>query len=131
MGHCNINLLQKLFQGFTKCALKQIIIFNFANFFKVLNLNEGLSYYFRVKAQNEYGMGPACEMSSAIKASEVPYPPTSLQTLATTAQSVTLQWDKPYSDCGSKITGILKYSKRCKKSWYIISYVAFNTGKYF
>jgi len=74
---------------------------------KVLNLNEGMSYYFRVMAENDHGIGQACETTDAIKASEVPSAPGKLEVSQVTARSVSLVWTKPDADGGSKITGKL------------------------
>ena len=72
---------------------------------QVLNLNEGMSYYFRVMAENEHGIGDPCETAGAVKASEVPSSPERLKVVQTTCNSVTLAWTKPESDGGSKVTG--------------------------
>lgn len=73
---------------------------------QVYNLNEGLSYYFRVIAINEHGQSVPCEMRTAIIASELPSPPLRLVVTDSTSKAVSLSWRKPLSDGGSKVTGM-------------------------
>uniref|UniRef100_A0A3Q4I0P8 Titin n=1 Tax=Neolamprologus brichardi TaxID=32507 RepID=A0A3Q4I0P8_NEOBR len=75
--------------------------------FKVENLIEGAMYYFRVMAENEYGIGPAVETKTASKASEVPLPVGKAFLTDVTKSSVSLAWEKPQQDGGSRIAGYL------------------------
>uniref|UniRef100_A0A672I810 Titin n=1 Tax=Salarias fasciatus TaxID=181472 RepID=A0A672I810_SALFA len=75
--------------------------------FKVENLVEGAMYYFRVMAENEYGVGQAVETKTASKASEVPLPVGSIFLTDVTKASVSLAWEKPEHDGGSRIAGYL------------------------
>uniref|UniRef100_A0A3Q2EIM8 Titin n=1 Tax=Cyprinodon variegatus TaxID=28743 RepID=A0A3Q2EIM8_CYPVA len=75
--------------------------------FKVENLIEGAMYYFRVMAENEYGIGQAVETKTASKASEVPLPVGKVFLTDVTKNSATLAWEKPEHDGGSRIGGYL------------------------
>uniref|UniRef100_A0A3B3HK91 Titin n=1 Tax=Oryzias latipes TaxID=8090 RepID=A0A3B3HK91_ORYLA len=75
--------------------------------FKVENLIEGALYYFRVMAENEYGIGQAVETKTASKASEVPLPVGKVFLTDVTKTSATLAWEKPEHDGGSRIGGYL------------------------
>uniref|UniRef100_A0A3Q2Q8S2 Titin n=1 Tax=Fundulus heteroclitus TaxID=8078 RepID=A0A3Q2Q8S2_FUNHE len=71
--------------------------------FKVENLIEGAMYYFRVMAENDYGIGQAVETKTASKASEVPLPVGKVFLTDVTKTSATLAWEKPEHDGGSRI----------------------------
>uniref|UniRef100_H2YLF2 Titin n=1 Tax=Ciona savignyi TaxID=51511 RepID=H2YLF2_CIOSA len=71
--------------------------------YKFSKLNEGFRYYFRVMAENEYGIGSPAETQHPVRASEEPGPPKSIQCTDITNNSVTLQWQKPDYDGGSEI----------------------------
>uniref|UniRef100_A0A8C6NPH3 Titin n=1 Tax=Nothobranchius furzeri TaxID=105023 RepID=A0A8C6NPH3_NOTFU len=75
--------------------------------FKVENLIEGAMYYFRVMAENEYGIGQAVETKTASKASEVPLPVGKVFLTDVTKSSASLSWEKPEHDGGSRIGGYL------------------------
>uniref|UniRef100_A0A3B3DJI0 Titin n=1 Tax=Oryzias melastigma TaxID=30732 RepID=A0A3B3DJI0_ORYME len=75
--------------------------------FNVENLIEGALYYFRVMAENEYGIGQAVETKTASKASEVPLPVGKVFLTDVTKTSATLAWEKPEHDGGSRIGGYL------------------------
>uniref|UniRef100_A0A8C5C8N8 Titin n=1 Tax=Gadus morhua TaxID=8049 RepID=A0A8C5C8N8_GADMO len=75
--------------------------------FKVENLIEGALYYFRVMAENLYGVGQAIETKTAIKASEVPQPVGKVFLTDVTKVSASLAWEKPEHDGGSRIAGYL------------------------
>lgn len=71
--------------------------------YKVSGLEEDVAYFFRVSAENEYGVGDACESTEPVRATETPGPIKDLVTLDSTKTSVTLQWTRPDHDGGSHI----------------------------
>uniref|UniRef100_A0AAR2LG40 Titin n=1 Tax=Pygocentrus nattereri TaxID=42514 RepID=A0AAR2LG40_PYGNA len=75
--------------------------------FKVENLAEGAMYYFRVMAENEFGVGLPVETKTASKASEVPLPVGKVLLTDVTKASASLAWEKPEHDGGSRIVGYL------------------------
>ncbi|RXN36975.1 hypothetical protein ROHU_002464 [Labeo rohita] len=75
--------------------------------YKVENLVEGAMYYFRVMAENEYGVGLPVETKTASKASEVPQPVGKVMLTDVTKVSASLAWEKPEHDGGSRIAGYL------------------------
>uniref|UniRef100_A0A8D2J9G9 Titin n=1 Tax=Varanus komodoensis TaxID=61221 RepID=A0A8D2J9G9_VARKO len=74
---------------------------------KVDNLQEGCNYYFRVLAENEYGIGLPVETAESVKVSERPLPPGKITLLDVTRNSVSLTWEKPEHDGGSRILGYI------------------------
>uniref|UniRef100_A0A3Q0QPL8 Titin n=1 Tax=Amphilophus citrinellus TaxID=61819 RepID=A0A3Q0QPL8_AMPCI len=72
---------------------------------KVGDLEEGKMYFFRILAENEYGIGLPVETLEPIKVSERPLPPGKVSLREVTSKSVTLTWEKPDHDGGSRITG--------------------------
>uniref|UniRef100_A0A8D2NGL6 Titin n=1 Tax=Zonotrichia albicollis TaxID=44394 RepID=A0A8D2NGL6_ZONAL len=77
------------------------------NSFKITQLQEGCSYYFRVLAVNEYGAGLPAEIADPVKVSEPPSPPSKVVLVDVTRNSASIKWEKPESDGGSKITGYI------------------------
>lgn len=75
--------------------------------FKVENLIEGSMYYFRVMAENDYGIGQGVETKTATKASEVPLPVEKVSLTDITKTTASLSWEKPEHDGGSRIGGYL------------------------
>uniref|UniRef100_A0A3B4THA0 Titin n=1 Tax=Seriola dumerili TaxID=41447 RepID=A0A3B4THA0_SERDU len=73
-----------------------------ANSFKIEELPEGGMFYFRVCAVNEYGQGQMVE-TKEVKISEVPLPPSKVTLVDLTKTSVSLAWEKPAHDGGSKV----------------------------
>lgn len=88
------------------------------NAFKIEQLQEGCSYYFRVLAANEYGVGLPAELPEPVKASEPPYPPGKVTLVDVTRHSATIKWEKPESDGGSKITGyVVEMQTKGSEKW--------------
>lgn len=71
---------------------------------KIESLQEGSSYYFRVLAVNDFGVGLPIETTDSVKICEAPFPPGKIIAEDITSNSVRLSWEKPDHDGGSKIT---------------------------
>uniref|UniRef100_A0A8C3S4Y5 Titin n=1 Tax=Chelydra serpentina TaxID=8475 RepID=A0A8C3S4Y5_CHESE len=85
---------------------------------KVDNLQEGCNYYFRVLAENEYGIGLPVETPESVKVSERPLPPGKITLLDVTRNSVSLSWEKPEHDGGSRILGyIVEMQSKGSEKW--------------
>uniref|UniRef100_A0A673JAC8 Titin n=1 Tax=Sinocyclocheilus rhinocerous TaxID=307959 RepID=A0A673JAC8_9TELE len=75
-------------------------------------------YFFRILAENEYGVGLPVETTEAIKISERPLPPGKVTLKEVTGNSVTLSWEKPDHDGGSRITGyIVEMQGKNSEKW--------------
>uniref|UniRef100_A0A3B3DH21 Titin n=1 Tax=Oryzias melastigma TaxID=30732 RepID=A0A3B3DH21_ORYME len=91
------------------------------NSYIVSDLQEGGRYYFRVLAVNELGVGlPA--FTDLVKVSEAPLPPGKIVVEDITRHSVTLSWEKPDHDGGSKITSyIVEMQPKGEDKWTLCS----------
>lgn len=86
--------------------------------YKITGLAEGLLYYFRVLPENIYGIGEPCETPDAILVCEVPLPPAKLDVVDVSKSSVTLGWEKPEHDGGSRLIGyIVEACKAGTEKW--------------
>lgn len=86
--------------------------------YKIESLMEGMLYYFRVLPENIYGVGEPCETPDVILVCDVPLPPHRLEVIDVTKSTVTLGWEKPEHDGGSRMTG------------YVIEACKFGTDKW-
>uniref|UniRef100_A0A3P8ZW39 Titin n=1 Tax=Esox lucius TaxID=8010 RepID=A0A3P8ZW39_ESOLU len=75
------------------------------NSFHVGDLIEGAIYYFRVMAENEYGVGLAAETEDPVKTSEIPLPVGKITLTEVTKKTASMAWEKPDHDGGSRIIG--------------------------
>lgn len=86
--------------------------------YKITGLLEGIHYYFRVLPENIYGIGEPVETSDAVLVCEVPLPPAKLDIVDITKSSVTLWWEKPKHDGGSRIIGyVVEACKAGTEKW--------------
>uniref|UniRef100_A0A8C3XLQ9 Titin n=1 Tax=Chelydra serpentina TaxID=8475 RepID=A0A8C3XLQ9_CHESE len=90
--------------------------------FKVENLTEGATYYFRVMAENEFGIGIPAETIDAVKASEPPLPPGKVSLTDVSHTSASLMWEKPEHDGGSRILGyIVEMQPKGIEKWSVVT----------
>lgn len=114
--------------------------------FRILNLEAGEAYCFRVLAENAYGIGEGCETTGSVRASgtscsspsfryllqeifsntnalpilfisEQPGPVTDFKAHRTTKNSITLGWKKPISDGGSYVTAYILELNESEDKW--------------
>ena len=89
--------------------------------FRVTKLIEGKEYYFRVKAENKYGVGEPCETNRPIKIKPPvtePGPVSKLKVVDVTKSTVTLTWVKPDHIGGSRLAGyIVEYQGEGSSTW--------------
>uniref|UniRef100_A0A8C9Z8D1 Titin n=1 Tax=Sander lucioperca TaxID=283035 RepID=A0A8C9Z8D1_SANLU len=93
------------------------------NSYIISDLQEGGRYYFRVLAVNELGVGlPAS--TDQVKVAEAPLPPGKVVLVDVTRHTVTLSWEKPDHDGGSKITNfIVEMQPKGDDKWTVCSEV--------
>lgn len=75
--------------------------------FKVVNLEEGIEYEFKVYAENIVGVGKASKNSECYIARDPCDPPGTPEAIIVKRNEITLQWTKPAYDGGSMITGYI------------------------
>lgn len=81
--------------------------------YRISGLEEGTRYFFRVLPENIYGIGEPCETTESVLVCEIPSVPQDLQVIDITKSTVTLGWEKPLFDGGSRLTGYV--IEACKK----------------
>uniref|UniRef100_A0A8D3CDA8 Titin n=1 Tax=Scophthalmus maximus TaxID=52904 RepID=A0A8D3CDA8_SCOMX len=93
------------------------------NSYIISDLQEGGRYYFRVLAVNELGVGlPAS--TDQVKVSQAPLPPGKIVLVDVSRHTVTLSWEKPDHDGGSKITNyIVEMQPKGDDKWTVCSEV--------
>lgn len=88
--------------------------------YKVDGLTEEISYFFRVSAENEYGVGDPCETAQPVRATEMPGAVKDLALVDSTNTSVSLAWTKPDHDGGSHISEyIIEKKTKEEEAWSI------------
>uniref|UniRef100_A0A3Q3JDQ0 Titin n=1 Tax=Monopterus albus TaxID=43700 RepID=A0A3Q3JDQ0_MONAL len=73
--------------------------------YRITGLTEGTVYYFRVLAENEFGVGQPAETEESVKTSEPPLPVGKITLTEVTKTTASLSWEKPDHDGGSRIIG--------------------------
>uniref|UniRef100_A0A3Q2WH58 Titin n=1 Tax=Haplochromis burtoni TaxID=8153 RepID=A0A3Q2WH58_HAPBU len=73
--------------------------------YRITGLTEGTIYYFRVLAENEFGVGQPAETEESVKTSEPPLPVGKVTLTEVTKTTASLSWEKPDHDGGSRIIG--------------------------
>uniref|UniRef100_A0A672I8L5 Immunoglobulin superfamily member 22 n=1 Tax=Salarias fasciatus TaxID=181472 RepID=A0A672I8L5_SALFA len=85
--------------------------------YTIEDLSEKTSYFFRVLAENENGVGDPCETVDPVKATETPGPVKDISMKDSSKTSVTLQWLKPDYDGGSIISDYVIEKKVKGEEW--------------
>uniref|UniRef100_A0A671TSV3 Titin n=1 Tax=Sparus aurata TaxID=8175 RepID=A0A671TSV3_SPAAU len=73
--------------------------------YRITGLTEGTIYYFRVLAENEFGVGQPAETEDCVKTSEPPLSVGKVTLTGVTKTTASLSWEKPDHDGGSRIMG--------------------------
>lgn len=99
--------------------------------FRITGLEEGAHYFFRVLPENIYGVGEPCETAEAVLVCEVPSVPQNLQVVDVSKSSVTLHWEKPLHDGGSRLTGyVIEACKVGSDRWSAVATVKTSVSQY-
>merc|ERR1719370_2508725 len=93
----------------------------FLNRTRCYRIGPNKKYNFRIRAENQYGISDAMELDEPITAKfpfTVPDPPTKPKTQPERTSAVNVQWERPYSDGGSKIQGYkVEYRETSDANW--------------
>ncbi|CAK5074870.1 unnamed protein product [Meloidogyne enterolobii] len=87
--------------------------------FRCRGLNHGERYDFRVRAENEYGVGEPLDADESLLAKgafDVPGPPGAPEPIHTADDSITLEWTRPLYDGGAPITGYVLDKREAGKN---------------
>ena len=88
--------------------------------FRVGGLTEGAIYYFRVMAENEFGVGLPAETLDAVKTSEAPLPVGKISLTDVTKTTASFLWEKPDHDGGSRIMGYyIEMQPKGSEEWVV------------
>ncbi|KHN73749.1 Twitchin [Toxocara canis] len=102
--------------------------------FRVRNLENGKAYEFRVSAENQYGVGEPLQTTEPIVAKnpfDTPGPPGQPEAVATTDDTITLQWSRPSNDGGSPIHGyVLEKREEGTSEWSKCAFGTINDTRY-
>ncbi|XP_070535071.1 twitchin-like [Ptychodera flava] len=88
----------------------------------VSNLDEGVEYFFRVRAENEHGVSEPLDTQTSVLAKnpyDVPSPPGKPDISSIDRGFVTLTWTEPESDGGTKIMGYTVEQKDMDTSTWV------------
>lgn len=89
--------------------------------YEVMGLEPNRQYYFRVRAENQYGLSDPLSRDDPVLATypfTVPDPPGAPKVIDWDSSNVKLIWDRPRSDGGSRIQGYkLEYRDVTDQSW--------------
>ncbi|KAK3083483.1 hypothetical protein FSP39_023775 [Pinctada imbricata] len=89
----------------------------------IYNLIEGVEYYFSVAAENAVGLSTPLETDKAVVPKSKFGPPTApvgpIKCLQITRDTVTIQWQPPESDGGSKVTGYIVEKKEGTRHTFV------------
>uniref|UniRef100_A0A3B4WRR7 Titin n=1 Tax=Seriola lalandi dorsalis TaxID=1841481 RepID=A0A3B4WRR7_SERLL len=85
--------------------------------YTIEDLSEKTSFFFRVLAENENGVGDPCDTLEPVKATETPGPAKEVSMKDSSKTSVTLQWLKPDYDGGSIISDYVIEKKLKDEEW--------------
>lgn len=89
--------------------------------YEAMGLEQNRKYFFRVRAENQYGLSDPLTLDDAVLATypfTVPDPPGAPKVIDWDSSNVKLIWDRPRSDGGSRIQGYeIQYRDVSDASW--------------
>ncbi|CAH1802732.1 unnamed protein product [Owenia fusiformis] len=102
--------------------------------YTVPHLREGKTYFFRVIAENQEGLGVPLELHEAVRPlspTAIPGPPSSFDSIAKTKNSVTLSWQRPSQRSSASLTHyIIEYKDAKGGTWFKAAEVEPHTHTY-